>query len=157
MTITKDIRYIGVNDHAVDLFEGQYVVPKRHELQFLRRRWTKRSAVYRHRRPEHFTHRVAGQRSRTALNGRKPDYLVVQHMEPDHSANIDNFVKTYPDVDRGGQRQDVCDDGAVLRLTPMKTAASWSSDGDTLTTWARHTLTFVVRAHGALAGGHRHL
>ena len=77
MTITNDIRYIGVNDHQIDLFEGQYDVPNGMDRNFTHE-WLDNLAA--------------------ALGGRKPDYLVVQHMEPDHSANIANFMKMYPEA-----------------------------------------------------------
>lgn len=95
MNITKDIKYIGVNDHEIDLFEGQYIVPNGMaynsyaiidekiaimdsvEAKF-GQQWLENIAV--------------------ALAGRKPDYLIVQHMEPDHSANITSFVQAYPDA-----------------------------------------------------------
>ena len=93
MEITKDVRYIGVNDHQVDLFEGQYVVPNGmayNSYVILDGKVAVMDTVDRH-----FTHEWLDNLE-AALGGRKPDYLVVQHMEPDHSANIENFAKTYP-------------------------------------------------------------
>ena len=93
--ITKDVVYVGVNDHAVDLFEGQYVVPNGmsyNSYVVLDEKVCVFDTV-----DQHFTHEWLDN-VEAALNGRKPDYLIVQHMEPDHSANIDNFVRTYPDV-----------------------------------------------------------
>ena len=95
MTITKDIRYIGVNDHAVDLFEGQYVVPGGmcyNSYAILDEKVAIMDTVDRG-----FTHQWLDNIQNT-LGGRKPDYLVVQHMEPDHSANIANFLKIYPEA-----------------------------------------------------------
>ena len=95
MTITKDIRYIGVNDHAVDLFEGQYVVPNGmayNSYAILDEKIAIMDTV-----DQHFTHQWLDN-VRNALDGRQPDYLIVQHMEPDHSANIDKFLKVYPDA-----------------------------------------------------------
>ena len=95
MTITNDIRYIGVNDHQIDLFEGQYDVPNGmayNSYVIMDEKIAVMDTVDRN-----FTHEwldnLAG-----ALGGRKPDYLVVQHMEPDHSANIANFMKMYPEA-----------------------------------------------------------
>ncbi len=95
MTVTNDIRYIGVNDHQIDLFEGQYDVPNGmayNSYVILDEKIAVMDTVDRN-----FTHEwldnLAG-----ALGGRKPDYLVVQHMEPDHSANIANFLNLYPDA-----------------------------------------------------------
>ncbi len=95
MFITNDIRYIGVNDHDIDLFEGQYVVPngmaynsylivddKIAVMDTVDRRFGKEWMA----------------RLRTELNGRRPDYLIVQHMEPDHSANISTFMEAYPEA-----------------------------------------------------------
>ena len=95
MTITKDIKYIGVNDHAVDLFEGQYVVPNGmayNSYAILDEKIAIMDTV-----DKNFTDEWLGNVA-AALEGRKPDYLVVQHMEPDHSANIANFLKAYPEA-----------------------------------------------------------
>ena len=95
MVITDEIQYIGVNDTAIDLFEGQYPVPngisynsyviadeKVAVLDTVDTRFTEEWMTNLH----------------TALNGRKPDFLIIHHMEPDHSANLMNFVKTYPEA-----------------------------------------------------------
>ena len=95
MTITKDIKYIGVNDHAVDLFEGQYVVPNGmsyNSYAILDEKIAIMDTV-----DQNFTDQWLANVA-AALEGRKPDYLVVHHMEPDHSANIDNFLKAYPEA-----------------------------------------------------------
>ena len=93
--ITKDIYYIGVNDHAVDLFEGQYVVPNGmayNSYVIMDRKIAVMDTV-----DANFTHEWLDN-LQSVLGGRKPDYLVVQHMEPDHSANIDKFLKTFPET-----------------------------------------------------------
>lgn len=93
MKITTDIRYIGVNDHAIDLFEGQYVVPNGmayNSYVILDEHVAVLDTV-----DAAFTHEWLDNIQNT-LNGKTPDYLIVQHMEPDHSANIYNFVKAYP-------------------------------------------------------------
>ena len=90
MHITEDIRYIGVNDHQVDLFEGQYVVPNGmayNSYAILDEKTAIMDTVDRN-----FTHQWLDNIQKT-LGSRKPDYLVVQHMEPDHAANIGNFMK----------------------------------------------------------------
>ena len=95
MKITKDIRYVGVNDHQVDLFEGQYVVPNGmsyNSYVILDEKVAVMDTVDRN-----FTHQWLDN-LQTVLDGRKPDYLVIQHMEPDHSANIMNFLKVYPEA-----------------------------------------------------------
>ena len=95
MIITNDIKYVGVNDHVIDLFEGQYDVPNGmayNSYVILDEKTAVMDTVDRK-----FTHEwldnVAG-----ALEGRKPDYLIVQHMEPDHSANITQFMNNYPEA-----------------------------------------------------------
>ena len=95
MTITHDIKYIGVNDHQVDLFEGQYVVPNGmayNSYAIIDDKIAIMDTV-----DQHFTHEWLDNIQNT-LGNRKPDYLVVQHMEPDHSANVANFLKVYPDA-----------------------------------------------------------
>jgi len=95
MTITKDIQYIGVNDHSVDLFEGQYVVPNGmayNSYVILDEKIAVMDTV-----DQNFTHQWMDNLQKV-LNGRKPDYLVVQHMEPDHSANIHKFLTFYPET-----------------------------------------------------------
>ena len=95
MKITDSIIYIGVNDHNVDLFEGQYVVPNGmsyNSYVIMDEKIAVMDTV-----DAHFTQEWLDNLS-GALNGRKPDYLIVQHMEPDHSANIDTFMKAYPEA-----------------------------------------------------------
>ena len=93
--ITESIRYVGVNDHQVDLFEGQYVVPNGmsyNSYVILDEKVAVMDTV-----DINFTHEWLDNVA-NVLDGRKPDYLVVQHMEPDHAANIQNFVNTYPET-----------------------------------------------------------
>ncbi len=95
MTITKDIRYIGVNDHKVDLFEGQYDVPNGmayNSYAIIDEKIAIMDTV-----DAAFTHEWLDN-IQNVLENRVPDYLIVQHMEPDHSANIMNFIKAYPDT-----------------------------------------------------------
>ncbi len=95
MFITEDIKYIGVNDHQVDLFEGQYVVPNGmayNSYAILDEKIAIMDTV-----DANFTQEWMENIQHT-LNGRKPDFLVVQHMEPDHSANIANFLNAYPEA-----------------------------------------------------------
>ena len=93
MKITNDIRYVGVNDHEVDLFEGQYIVPNGmsyNSYVILDEKIAVMDTV-----DIHFTHEWLDNIAEV-LGDRKPDYLIVQHMEPDHSANIQNFMRIYP-------------------------------------------------------------
>ena len=95
MFITNDIKYLGVNDHKVDLFEGQYVVPSGmayNSYAIMDEKIAIMDTV-----DQNFTHEWLDN-IRSTLGDRKPDYLIVQHMEPDHAANIDNFMKVYPET-----------------------------------------------------------
>ncbi len=95
MNITNDIRYVGVNDHKIDLFEGQYDVPNGmayNSYVIMDSKIAVMDTVDRNFTQEWLDN------LENALDGRKPDYLVVQHMEPDHSANILNFMKNYPEA-----------------------------------------------------------
>ena len=95
MFITNDIKYIGVNDHKIDLFEGQYVVPNGmayNSYVIMDEKVAVMDTV-----DAAFTHEWLDNLEQT-LGSRKPDYLIVQHMEPDHSANIANFMKRYPEA-----------------------------------------------------------
>ena len=95
MFITSDIRYTGVNDHTIDLFEGQYPVPN--GMSYNSYAILDEKIAILDTADQNFTREWLDNVS-TALEGRKPDYLIVQHMEPDHSANIANFLKTYPEA-----------------------------------------------------------
>ena len=95
MFVTNDIRYIGVNDHQVDLFEGQYDVPNGmayNSYVILDEKVAVMDTV-----DKNFGQEWLGNLE-AELAGRKPDYLIVQHMEPDHSANIDVFLNCYPEA-----------------------------------------------------------
>ena len=93
MFITNDIKYIGVNDHKIDLFEGQYVVPN--GMSYNSYAIMDEKIAIMDTVDVNFTHEWLDNIQHT-LGQRKPDYLIIQHMEPDHSANIMNFIKTYP-------------------------------------------------------------
>ena len=95
MEITNDIKYVGVNDRQIDLFEGQYKVPNGmayNSYVIMDEKVCVMDTV-----DQNFTHEWLDN-IQNVLGNRKPDYLVVQHMEPDHSANIDNFMKTYSET-----------------------------------------------------------
>ena len=93
--ITDTIKYVGVNDHKVDLFEGQYIVPNgmAYNSYII---FDEKIAVM-DTVDANFTEEWLSN-IENELDGKRPDYLIVQHMEPDHSANIANFIKAYPDV-----------------------------------------------------------
>ena len=95
MKITDTIKYVGVNDHRIDLFEGQYKVPggmSYNSYVILDEKIAVMDTV-----DADFTHQWLDN-IQQVLDGRKPDYLIVQHMEPDHAANVANFLKVYPDT-----------------------------------------------------------
>ena len=93
--ITEDIVYIGVNDHKIDLFEGQYTVPNGmayNSYVILDEKTAVLDTVDGNFKEEWLSN------LKEALNGKKPDYLIIQHMEPDHSANIEAFLEVYPET-----------------------------------------------------------
>ena len=95
MEISKDIRYVGVNDHEIDLFEGQYVVPNGmayNSYVILDEKIAVMDTVDRRFQAEWLSS------IERELNGRQPDYLIVEHMEPDHSASILAFTEKYPNA-----------------------------------------------------------
>ena len=95
MNVTKDIFYVGVNDYDIDLFEGQYEVPNGmcyNSYVIVDEKCAVIDTV-----DERFSHEWLDN-VQNALAGRKPDYLVIHHMEPDHSGNIDNFMKAFPET-----------------------------------------------------------
>ncbi len=95
MKITNDVLYVGVNDHEVDLFEGQYIVPNGmsyNSYVIIDEKIAVMDTV-----DINFTEEWL-ENLKNALSGRTPDYLVVQHMEPDHAANIKNFAERYPEA-----------------------------------------------------------
>ena len=139
MTVTKDIRYIGVNDHQIDLFEGQYVVPNGmayNSYAILDEKIAIMDTV-----DKNFTQPWL-ENIRDALQGRKPDYLVVQHMEPDHSANVAVFLQEYPEAivvssaKAFVMMKNFFGDDYVNRRIVV-------GEGDTLCL-GKHTLTFVT-------------
>lgn len=139
MRITDDIRYIGVNDHEIDLFEGQYVVPNGmayNSYAIIDEKIAIMDTV-----DAKFTHQWLDNIQNT-LGDRKPDYLVVQHMEPDHSANILNFTKSYPDAK-------IVSSAKAFAMMKQFFNIDFSDksivvgEGDTLSLGS-HTLTFVT-------------
>ena len=95
MFISNDIKYVGVNDHKIDLFEGQYIVPN--GMAYNSYVILDKKVAVMDTDDRNFKNEWLDNLEET-LDGRKPDYLVVQHMEPDHSANINNFMTNYPDA-----------------------------------------------------------
>ncbi len=139
MTITKDIKYIGVNDHKIDLFEGQYDVPNgmAYNSYVITDEKTAVMDTVDARFGEEWLESLA-----SVMNGKSPDYLVIQHMEPDHSSSIYLFMEKYPDT------VIVSSDKAFLMMkqffgTDFADRRIVVKEGDTLTL-GKHTLTFVT-------------
>ena len=139
MEITNSIKYVGVNDHQVDLFEGQYKVPNGMSYNsyiIMDEKIAVMDTV-----DQHFTHEWLDN-IQYVLNGKQPDYLIVQHMEPDHSANIVNFMKTYD------QAIIVSSDKAFAMMdnyfgTHFEDRCLSIKEGDTLDL-GKHKLSFVA-------------
>ena len=139
MTVTNDIKYIGVNDRKIDLFEGQYIVPNGmsyNSYAIIDEKIAVMDTV-----DASFTHEWLDN-LQSALNNKAPDYLIVQHMEPDHSANIVNFIKTYP------QAKIVASAKAFSMMknffgTDFADRQIVVGDGDTLCL-GKHNLTFIT-------------
>jgi len=139
MKITDDIRYIGVNDHEIDLFEGQYVVENGmsyNSYAILDEKVAILDTV-----DARFTHEWLDNIQNT-LGSRKPDYLIIQHMEPDHSANIVNFLNAYPDTQIVSSSKAFTMMGQFFgnEFTEHQVVVG---EGDTLSL-GKHTLTFVT-------------
>ena len=138
MKISETIKYVGVNDHQIDLFEGQYVVPNGmayNSYAILDRKIAIMDTV-----DIHFTHEWLDNLAEV-LNGRKPDYLIVQHMEPDHSANIMNFLKVYPETTIVANSKTFTMMDQFFDL-PAETARLEVKNNESLEL-GEHTLTFV--------------
>ena len=139
MFITNDIQYIGVNDHQVDLFEGQYDVPNGmayNSYVILDDKIAVMDTVDQNFGEEWLKN------LETVLNGRKPDYLISQHMEPDHSANIHVFLQRYPEAT-------VVASAKAFAMMKQFFGTDYADrrivvgEGDTLTL-GKHVLTFVT-------------
>ena len=139
MFITNDIKYVGVNDHQVDLFEGQYVVPNGmsyNSYVILDEKVAIMDTV-----DANFTHQWLDN-IQNVLDGRQPDYLVIQHMEMDHAANIANFKKVYPNTT-------VVSSAKAFNMmtgffgTAFEDNRIVVAEGDTLSL-GKHTLAFVA-------------
>ena len=139
MQITNDIKYVGVNDKKIDLFEGQYIVPNGmayNSYIIFDEKIAVVDSVDKNFKDEWLDN------IKSALDGKKPDYLIVQHMEPDHSANIDEFKKVYPDATV------VASDKAFMMMnrffdTDYQDNRIIVKDGDELNL-GKHTLCFTT-------------
>lgn len=138
MRITNDISYIGVNDRKIDLFEGQYIVPN--GMAYNSYLISDEKIAVMDTVDRNFTDEWLGNLEK-ALGGRKPDYLIVQHMEPDHSSNIVSFMNAFPDA------QIVSSSKAFPMMknffgNEFEDRRILVGDGDTLNL-GKHTLTFI--------------
>lgn len=138
MTITNDIRYIGVNDHDIDLFEGQYIVPEGmayNSYVIIDEKIAVMDTVSADFGEEWLAN------LENVLAGRKPDYLIIHHMEPDHSANIDKFISAYPEATIVGNAKtfEMIDQFFGSGLCKNKLAVK---NGEMLSL-GRHELTFL--------------
>ena len=138
MTITNDIRYIGVNDHDIDLFEGQYIVPEGmayNSYVIIDEKIAVMDTVSADFGEEWLAN------LENVLGGRKPDYLIIHHMEPDHSANIEKFISAYPEAAVVGNAKtfEMIDQFFGSGLCKNRLAVK---NGDTLSL-GRHELTFL--------------
>ena len=139
MHITKDIHYIGVNDHEVDLFEGQYKVPNGMSYNSYVI-FDEKIAIF-DTVDARFTHEWLDNIERV-IGTKQPDYLIIQHMEPDHSANIFNFAKAYPKTKIVASAKAF----AMMKQffgTDFLENQIVVGEGDTLSL-GKHTLTFVA-------------
>lgn len=139
MRITDDILYVGVNDHKVDLFEGQYVVPNGMAYNSYVIKDEKIAVM--DTVDAKFTHEWLDNLEKV-LDGAKPDYLVVQHMEPDHAANIENFMKVYPDTTVVANAKTFVMMNNFFRGMDLEGKKLEVKSGETLTL-GKHVLTFV--------------
>ena len=139
MTITNDIRYIGVNDHDIDLFEGQYIVPEGmayNSYAIIDEKIAVMDTVSADFGEKWFA------KLQDALGGRKPDYLIIHHMEPDHAASMGELVLRYPGM------QIVCNAKALAMIRnyfdfDIDSRVMVVKEGDTLNT-GRHSFSFLM-------------
>ncbi len=138
MKITDSIKYVGVNDHQVDLFEGQYAVPNGmsyNSYVILDEKVAVMDTV-----DANFLHDWLDNLERV-LEGRKPDYLIVQHMEPDHAANVANFLKVYPDTTVVATEKAF---GMIQNFFHLDLEGKkWVADNGSTLSLGKHNLTFV--------------
>ena len=137
--VTQDIRYIGVDDHEIDLFEGMYIVPE--GMAYNSYVILDEKVAVMDTADRHFVQEWQGNLE-AALEGRKPDYLIVQHMEPDHSSGIAAFMAAYPEAK-------VVATAKAFTMMKNFTGTDYSArgivvkEGDKLELGS-HTLTFVT-------------
>ena len=139
MEISACVKYVGVNDHQVDLFEGQYVVPNGMSYNSYVIKDEKVAVM--DSVDAGFTEEWLGKVAEV-LDGANPDYLVVQHMEPDHAANIENFMKAYPDTTVVANTKTFTMMENFFRKLNLDGKKLVVGNGESLTL-GKHVLTFV--------------
>ena len=152
MEITKDIQYVGVNDHQVDLFEGQYVVENGmayNSYMIMDEKIAVCDTV-----DAHFTEEWLGNIN-AVLDGKKPDYLIVHHMEPDHSASIEAFIKTFPETKIVSGAKAFAHDETILGSRLCGQSVGRQRRGYPCSWYTR--TDFRDRTDGSLAGSYRFL
>lgn len=136
--IAEDTYYIGVNDHQIDLFEGQYIVPKGmayNSYVIIDEKIAVFDTVDQHFKQEWLSH------VKMVLQGKLPDYLIIQHMEPDHSANIFHFLEIFPQVTLVGNAKTFT---MIHQFFPHIQAKQWVvKENDTLEL-GKHVLQFIM-------------
>ena len=146
--ITDSVIYVGANDHEVDLFEGQYVVPNGmayNSYVILDDKTAVMDTIDRRKTDEWMSN------VEKALDGRKPDYLIVQHMEPDHSASIGAFVEKYRDVTVVGNKKTF---NMIRQFFPSHGDEEHTYRGKRRCSGAGSSYPELrIRADGTLAGG----
>ena len=140
MRITDDILYVGVNDHNIDLFEGQYIVPNGMDYNSYVINDEKIAvmdtvdAAF----GDEWLKNIAD-----VLNGATPDYLIIQHMEPDHSANIQKFLEVYPNIKVVGNAKTFTMIGNFFRDLKLADENKLEVKNKDTLTLGKHELTFV--------------
>ena len=140
MRITDDILYVGVNDHNIDLFEGHYIVPNgmAYNSYVINDEKIAVMDTVDAAFGDEWLKNIA-----EALNGAKPDYLIVQHMEPDHSANIKRFLEVYPDTKIVGNAKTFTMIGNFFRDLKLADENKLEVKNKETLTLGKHELTFV--------------
>ena len=140
MRITDDILYVGVNDHNIDLFEGQYIVPNgmAYNSYVINDEKIAVMDTVDAAFGDEWLKNIA-----EVLNGAKPDYLIVQHMEPDHSANIKRFLEVYPDTKIVGNAKTFTMIGNFFRDLKLADENKLEVKNKETLTLGKHELTFV--------------
>ena len=140
MRITDDILYVGVNDHNIDLFEGQYIVPNgmAYNSYVINDEKIAVMDTVDAAFGDEWLKNIAD-----VLNGATPDYLIIQHMEPDHSANIQKFLEVYPNIKVVGNAKTFTMIGNFFRDLKLADENKLEVKNKDTLTLGKHELTFV--------------